>query len=176
MISFPCNVIWIKWLENIYSNTLVHFFFRTSTEIRFKKVYSLLVKFDQKLARKEIRWIALVKGSDFDCCVKILFKPNHNSITKSNLEMSLLSKYIWVMAMCYYSPYYLTNAELSATTHDMLEAHNVTGIWTVFIPSKQSETLEHRPSLSSFIDLFHVNHPGEVLSYSMATYVIELYK
>ena len=172
MISFPCNVIWIQWLKNIYSNTLVHSFFRTSTEVRLKIIYSLLVKFDQKVARKEIRWIALGKGSDFDCFVKILFKPNSNSITKSNLEMFVLSKYIWVMAICYFSSYYLTNAQLSATTHDMLEAHNVSCIWTVFIPSKQSETLEHRPSLSSFIDLFHVNHPGEVSSYLMATYVI----
>ena len=86
--------------------------------------------------------------------------------------MFLLPKYILVMAICYYSSYYLTNAQLSSTTHDMLEAHNVTGIWTVFNPSKRSETLEHRPSLSPFIDLFHGNHPGEVLSYSMATYVI----
>ena len=91
----------------------------------------------------------------------------------SNLEMFRSSKYICVVAICYYSSYHLTNVQVSAMTHDMLESHNVTSMRTVFIPNKQSGTLEHRPTLSSYIDLLPFNHPGEVLSYSIATHVIE---
>ena len=80
------------------------------------------------------------------------------------------------MAICYYSSYYLTNVQFPATTHDMHKSHNATSIWTVFIPNKLSDTLEHRPTLSSYIDLQPLNHPGEVLSYLMVTHVIEYLK